>query len=351
MTFMPVLPDVPELDRIVAFQHGIVTRAQLEHHGHTWPWIRHRLEYGRWQQVLRGVYSVTTGPLSRPAVLAAAVAFCGDAGILSHRTAAEEWGMLPHDPLEPVHVTVPMGSSTKGQAATFATARPHGIRLPHLGEMLHPGVIVHRSRAHAHIGVPTMPPRTGRADTALDLATAAPTSHDGYIRLIRIVTDSRIPLSEIRRRTQERTPFRYRKALEDAVRLLADGAQSMLELRYAIEVEQRHGLPLAHRQTPVVVDGRTLYEDCTYDGHGAALTVRLDGRRFHSMAEVAFRDRRRDNAAELAGRSRLVYGYDEVSRDPCGVAEEVETVLVRLGWRRSADNRCSCAAGVSFGPP
>lgn len=348
---MRFLPDVPELDRIVTFQHGIVTRAQLEHHGRTWPWIRHRLERGRWQQVLRGVYSVTTGPLSRPAVLAAAVAFSGEAAVLSHCTAAEEWGMLSHDPLEPVHVTVPVGSSTRGQTATFATAKPRGIRLPHLGDMLHPGVIVHRSRAHAHIGVPTMPQRTGRADTALDLATAAPTPHDGYLRLIRVVTDNRLPLAEIRRRMQERTPYRYRKALEDAVRLLADGVQSMLELRYATEVEQRHSLPPAHRQTPTVVDGRTLYEDCTYDVHGAALTVRLDGRRFHSMAEVAFRDRRRDNAAELAGRSRLVYGYDEVSRDPCGVAAEVEAVLTRLGWRRTTDNGCSCAAGVSFGLP
>jgi len=345
------LPEIPELDRVVAFQHGIVTRAQLMHHGFTWHGIRHRLDRGRWQQVLHGVYSVTTGPLPRPAILAAALAFCGDVAVLSHRTAAEEWGLLPIDPLAPVHVTVPFGLSTRGQPATFATAQPRDVRLPHYGEMLHPGVIVHRSRAHPYIAVPTMPPRTSTADTAIDLATAEPTVQDGYSALVRIVTNGRIPLSEVRRRMHERKPYRYRRTLEDAAGLLASGVQSMLEFRYATDVERRHGLPSADRQTPVVVDGRTLYEDCTYDTHGAALTVRLDGRRFHAMAEVAFRDRRRDNAAELVGRSRLVYGYDEVVRDPCGVAAEVEAVLVRLGWRRRSPSECSCAADVPFWRP
>ena len=76
----------------------------------------------------------------------------------------------------------------------------------------------------------------------------------------------------------------------------------MLEYHYAVDVEKAHALPPARRQGPVIVDGRTLYEDCDYTGSGVPVIVRLDGRRFHAMAEVAYRDRRRDNAAELAGR-------------------------------------------------
>ncbi|MGH3435664.1 MAG: hypothetical protein ACRDRN_04280 [Sciscionella sp.] len=38
-----------------------------------------------------------------------------------------------------------------------------------------------------------------------------------------------------------------------------------------------------------------------------------------------------DNAAELAGRPRLVYGWDEVTRDPCGVAEVAAGGLARSG--------------------
>jgi enoyl-CoA hydratase/carnithine racemase len=49
----------------------------------------------------------------------------------------------------------------------------------------------------------------------------------------------------------------------------------------------------------------TLWEDAVYDQCGVPLTVRLDGR-MHVLAHVAFRDRRRDNAAELAGRSEAL---------------------------------------------
>ena len=73
------------------------------------------------------------------------------------------------------------------------------------------------------------------------------------------------------------------------------------------------------------------------------LTVRLDGRRFHSMQEVAFRDRRRDNASELAGRARLVFGYEEVSSDPCGVAGDVAQVLRREGWEGELTSCALCA--------
>ena len=140
-------------------------------------------------------------------------------------------------------------------------------------------------------------------------------------------------------------PYRCRRALADAVALLADGVQSALEYRYAVDVEKAHGLPSALRQGPVTVDGRTLYEDCMYDSSGYALTVRLDGRRVHSMREVAFRDRRRDNAAALAGRARPVFGYEEVVRSPCEVAREVATVLTRLGWDRG---RSACDACTRF---
>ncbi|WP_326946145.1 hypothetical protein OG439_43165 [Amycolatopsis sp. NBC_01307] len=107
---------------------------------------------------------------------------------------------------------------------------------------------------------------------------------------------------------------------------------SALEVEYQETVEDRHGLPRGHRQTPVEVDGKTLWEDVTYDGHGAPVTVRLDGRASHSTAGVAFRDRRRDNAAELAGRARLVYGWRDVHGMPCTVADEVRRILVREGW-------------------
>lgn len=108
--------------------------------------------------------------------------------------------------------------------------------------------------------------------------------------------------------------------------------ESVLEEVYAVDVEAAHALPAALRQMPFRVDGRTLFEDVAYDHVGVPLTVRLDGRT-HLEPDVAERDRRRDNAAELAGRSRLVFGWSEVSTRPCRAAHEVSAALRRHGWQ------------------
>jgi hypothetical protein len=134
-------------------------------------------------------------------------------------------------------------------------------------------------------------------------------------------------------------PYRHATDIADAVTLLGDGVQSVLEHRYTLDVERSHGLPAGKRQMPHVVDGRILFEDVDYSPTGVPLIVRLDGQQYHSGQQSRFRDRRRDNAAELADRPRLVYGWDETTRDPCGVFEEVRRVLVREGWPDTS-HRC-----------
>jgi hypothetical protein len=312
--FLPaqLLPELRPAWRLrLAEQHGVITMAQLRELGVTRYAVQASVDAGRWQHVLPRVYATYTGPLPRPALIAAALLYAGPAALLSHRTAAEEWGML--EPAEgPVHVTVPYGCSAVSQQ---------------------PWLVVHRSRAFAHIAVRTEPPRVGRADTAVDLAVAEPTARLAMRRLVAVATGCRIPVTELRRRVEERRPPRYRNAINGALRLMADGVCSALEEVFAVDVEIAHGLPTACRQVPFNVDGRTLWEDATYDHIGVHLTVRLDGRRYHSDADVAFRDRRRDNAAELADRRRLVYGWKDLVTDPCGAASEVVTVLRRCGWQ------------------
>ncbi|NRI69561.1 hypothetical protein FEZ60_28960 [Rhodococcus sp. MS16] len=334
-----------EFLRLLDAQSGLIRQGQLSDFGYNRGAVRNFLDRGEWQRVLHGVYAVTAGPLTREMMVHAAWLYGGHHTILSHDTAAQEWGMLRVDETKPIHLTVPYGKSARCQSATIRSVpgRTSGAVI-RVGGVVHPGVVVHRSRAHIHIGVGTVVPRTSKADTALDLAAAETTARGAYVSLITTVTNARIPLNDIRRRIDERTPHRYKGALTAAIRLLADGVQSTLEYHYAVDVEQAHCLPSARRQSPVRVDGRTLYEDCDYTEHGVPLTVRLDGRWAHSMAEVAFRDRRRDNAAELAGRPRLVYGFDEVAKTPCEVAREVEAVLRRGGWARSRPSDCATCA-------
>lgn len=272
----------------------------------------------------------------------AALWFGGPSAILSHRTAAEEWSFDPADPAEPIHVTVPYGLSAESQPATYRSAGSRSDRLvPRLGDLLHPGVVVHRSRAHRHITVPTYPPRTSRADTVVDLAVLEPDAHAAATLLVSAATSAGVPVHELLGRIEQRPPWRYGKALTDALALVSGGIQSILEHRYAVDVEAAHGLPNARRQSPVIVDGRVLFEDVDYSDCGVPLLVRLDGLRYHSSRAVALRDRRRGNAAELAGRPTLVYGWEEVTGRACASAAEVRTVLERGGW--SGPNPCpSC---------
>jgi hypothetical protein len=298
-----------EWDLIETRQHGITDVRQLAAMGVTRGMIAAQIDAGRWQWVVPRVYATFTGPLPRAARLEAALRYGGAAAVLSHRTAAEQWGLVPIAE-GPVHITVPYGAS--------AVSQP-------------PLMIVHRSRAFDHIVVALEPPVTRRADTAIDMAAAEDDARAARRTLTEVLVTGRVPPVDVERRLEERPPPRYRQALLAAVRLVRLGVQSVLEECYAVEVEQAHGLPAGRRQGPFAVDGVTLYEDVVYDEAGAALTIRLDGRT-HLLAGVAFRDRRRDNAAELAGRSRLVYGWRDLSADPCGAARDVVTVLRRRGW-------------------
>lgn len=337
----------PEFQRVLDYQHGIITTKQLHYLGLSTRQIQHRVESGQWPAVLHGVYAVTNGPLDRSMTLWAALLFGGPRAVLSHRTAAEEWALESVDATAPVHVTVPYGLSAESQAPTYRQAGSRSERLvPREGDLLHPGVVVHRSRAHTHITVPTVPPRTSRADTILDLAVSEPSAATGARVVVAAATTGGVPVHDLLRRIEERPPRRYRRALTAALVSVSDGGvQSLLEHRYAADVEKAHGLPAARRQSPILVDDRTLYEDVDYSDTGIPLIVRLDGLRYHSSRVVALRDRRRGNAAEIAGKPTLVYGWEEVTRRPCVVAAEVRTVLERGGW--SAPNPCPHCAHLS----
>jgi len=311
----------PSWPVLLTEQHGIVSRAQLRAYGQTMSDIRANLAGGRWQRILPRVYSTFTGDLARPAKIQAALLYGGGYAILSHRTAAEEWKILPI--IEgPVEITVPYTFSAISQA---------------------PLVIVHRSRALPHIAAGTNPPRSKVTDTILDLATTQRTPHQATNTIVDLLGRTRISVAAMEACVLARPPFRFRPAIRYGLALVGGGLMSALEVAYLEEVEDKHGLPRGNRQTPLAVDGKTLWEDVTYDDHGATMTVRLDGRATHATAGIAFRDRRRDNAAELAGRARLVYGWQDVQNSPCEVAAEVRAILIREGWDPAGARTTTCS--------
>jgi very-short-patch-repair endonuclease len=134
-------------DRIIAAiaakQHGVVARWQLLAEGVTARQIDRRLEASRLHEIHRGVYIVGHAVQPPLAVEQAALLACGDRAVLSHRSAANLWSLLPYPATAPAWVTVPPGRG----------ARRPGIRISR-------AVVPTRDLRQRHGLALTSPPRT-----------------------------------------------------------------------------------------------------------------------------------------------------------------------------------------------
>jgi very-short-patch-repair endonuclease len=89
-------PDIA-IARIAGNQHGVITAAQIAAAGLSPAGITRRLSAGRLHRIHRGVYAVGHRRLSNEGRWMAAVLTCGEGAILSHRSAAEHWGIRRRD--------------------------------------------------------------------------------------------------------------------------------------------------------------------------------------------------------------------------------------------------------------
>ncbi|MFC5065819.1 hypothetical protein [Actinomycetospora atypica] len=301
-------------------QDDHLTRAQILQCGGTDEWIEAQLAGRRWVRVTRKVFRTTTGAPTPRQRERAALLCAGSAAALSHHSAARRWG-LPVPESEPVHITVPYGHSSDP----------------------HPGVTLHRSRAFDRIVVDTEDmPTVSAADTCVDLAVLRDDARAAMRTVLHATLGMKVDAPRLRAVLEVRRPRRYATVLRHAARLLDEGVTSMLEALYAVDVEAAHGIPAGQRQFPVMVDGRQRFEDIRYVLPGGDLITRLDGFRWHSDRHVAVTDRARDNAAELAGRARLTFGWDEVHGRACAVASIQMTRMRQLGWEGPAEDADLC---------
>jgi predicted transcriptional regulator of viral defense system len=109
-----------EVAGIAARQHGVATFTQLKLAGLSRSGVYRRIAAGRLHRIHRGVYAVGHAGLPREGGWMAAVLACGDGAVLSHRSAAELWELLPAGEAS-IHVTVP--ASRGGRRAR------HGLRI------------------------------------------------------------------------------------------------------------------------------------------------------------------------------------------------------------------------------
>ena len=91
-----------------AENYGLVDRTTVLFHGGSDETIARHLDKGAWRQIHAGVYQVGVGPLPWKGKLRAATLAAGPLALVSHRTAAQLWG-LEGVTFAPVELTVPVG--------------------------------------------------------------------------------------------------------------------------------------------------------------------------------------------------------------------------------------------------
>ena len=140
------------IGRIAGRQDNVIAREQLLASGLGRGAIAHRLRVGRLRRVHQRVYLMGPAPPTAMARKRAAAMACGPGAVVSHRSAAELFGLLP-DAGGEIDVTVPRRNPGR-----------------------HDGIRVHRIAAFAPGEVTSMRsvPLTSVARTICDLAATEP---------------------------------------------------------------------------------------------------------------------------------------------------------------------------------
>ena len=293
---------------LAARQHGVVTRTQLVGLGLSADVIDRRLSTGRLRSLHRGVYMV--GPMfPAHATEMAAVLACGPGAVLSHRSAASLWQLLPY-PARPTLVDV---------TAPEADRRPRGIRV-HRVRSLGKGETARVKRI----------PVTTPARTLLDLAAdAAPRE-----------LEQAVAQAESRNLTNRRKLFsllaRYRgRGGTRALRALLERAARPALTRS--EAEERFLALVRSARLPApdvnVLLGR---HEVDFLWREEGLVVEVDGFAFHSSRASFEADRRRD--AELAAQGLRVIRvtWRQIADQPEATLVSVAQALVLRGQERGA---------------
>jgi very-short-patch-repair endonuclease len=279
-------------------QHGVVGRQQLLVAGVGRRAIGDRLRRGALHRICIGAYAVGHPSVSLEGRWMAAVLSMGPRAVLSHRTAAELWGMARRSS-RAIEVTRPT------HARRRANIVPHISALPDDERAVVAGIPV------------TSVPRT-----ILDFAATEPEREVERVlneAEVRGLTD---PLSVPD--LLERYPRRRGSAV--LRRLLADEVQAAGITRSALEegfvaLLDAHGLPRPRFNADLAVAGRFISVDCLWPEE--RLIVELDGRATHGTAKAFESDRERD-------RILLVDGWR----------------VVRVTWRQLRDREAAIAVDL-----
>ncbi len=263
-------------------QHGVVSTRQILDAGVGPHAIEARVARGWLRRLHKGVYAVGAleSTLTAPA---GAILATGARAVISHRTAATIWGIVPAQPQDPVEITL-LNARSKGR---------HGVRV-HTGRLATKDI---RTRHGLQL---TSPARTIR-----DLAATAPHELDSAIneaQILRLVAPK--DLQQLLTRSQCGV-----RALRHAIEHDRGLTRSEAERRLLRLIEQA-GLPAPKTNTKVA--GHEV--DLHWPDHG--LVVEFDGWAYHSTRAAFERDRLRDADLQLAGQRVLRVTGRQLAGEP-----------------------------------
>lgn len=283
-------------------QHGVVARRQLVALGYSTGAIHRRVRRGFLCPVHRGVYAVGRTTPGRWGRWMAAVLACGPEAVLSHRSAAQLWGVVPLGGGFAIEVTRPTSARRR------ETIRAHQARL--------------REDEVARVeGIPA----TSVARTLFDLAAVVPfrqlerAFHEVEVRRL---TD-RVPVPVLlERHPGRRGAAGLRRLL--ASREPAGVTENELEERFLAFLDAR-GFPRPLLNATLPVGGRLLRPDCMWPRE--RLIVELDGGAVHRTDRAFEGDRRRDRELLAAGWRTIRVTWRQLHGEPDAVAADLRRAV------------------------
>jgi very-short-patch-repair endonuclease len=295
------------IDRLAGEQHGLVTSAQATTalgRGRKARWVAEQ----RLVVAQPGVYRIAGAPQTwHQSVTAAALA---SDGVVSHRSAAELWGLTQPSGYVDVSVVPPRKPRLTPPAILHRVAD------------LHPELAVRRG------GIPVTDP----VRTVIDLGLVLP---QWSVRdaLSRGITTRLFGVAEIERlrdalgrRGRSGTGV-MRRVLEERL-LTGGGEESLLEARLHALV-RRHDLAPMTIQHEVWSSGRFVARiDAAYPH--LKLAIEVDGFSAHSSPDAFQRDRTRQNRLVALGWTVLRFTWGDVVQHPETVARTIREAMDRL---------------------
>jgi len=296
-------------ERIAALareQHGVVTRAQLLDLGLLGGAIGRRVAAGRLRRLHRGVFLVglMTPPRAREM---AAVLACGPAAIVSHRTAAALWELIPaQDDSLPVDVMLTEGCGESRR----------GIRVHRVAGL--------DSREWTKLdGIPVTTPARTLVDLAADVGSGA--LERALARAEREGLLGRTTPADLLAMCSGRPGA----ALLRAVVSRSGGpalTRSEAEARF-LQLVRRAGLPAP--EVNVIVAGYEI--DFLWRALGVA--VEVDGFRYHSSRSRFETDHRRGTRLGAHGIQLIRLTWRQIVEDELATAVQLAQTLVRAELR------------------